>query len=222
MVWTSQGWFKRPVSSQGTNTGSRPFVKSGDGQKTGSGSYSSNRNDRNDLTPKARMIYVNDQIKAPSIMIIDDEKKNLGTFPRRRALEMAEEAGLDLVQIAYNPEEMLSTVRLTDYGKYMYQKGKEDKEKKKQQKSRDMKEIKISYAIGDNDLALKTKKAEEFLKEGTNVKISIRLKWRERIYAGKALEKILQVKETLLPFGRSQYDTPKKEAQWYSIILFAK
>ena len=85
-----------------------------------------------------------------------------------------------------------------------------------------MKEIKISYGIGENDLALKIKKAEEFLKGGDNVKISIRLKGRERIYADKALEKILSMKESLLTFGRSQYETPKKEAQGYSIILFAK
>lgn len=155
-------------------------------------------------------------------MIIDDEKQNLGTFPRRRALEMAEEAGLDLVQITYDPEKMQSTVRLTDYGKYMYQKGKADKEQKKQQKGRDMKEIKISYGIGENDLNLKIKKAEEFLKDGDNVKVSIRLKGRERMYADKALEKIVVVKDALLPFGKSQYDTPKKEAQGYSIILFAK
>ena len=71
---------------------------------------------------KAKMIYVNDQIKAPNIMIIDDEKNNLGTFPRRVALEMASERGLDLVQLVYDAEKMLSTVRLTDYGKYMYQK----------------------------------------------------------------------------------------------------
>ena len=165
---------------------------------------------------------MNEQIKASTIMIIDDEKQNLGTFPRRRALEMAEESGLDLVQISYDPEKMLSTVRLTDYGKYMYQKGKEEKERKKQQKWRDLKEIKISYAIGENDLALKIKKAEEFLKDGDNVKISIRLKWRERMYSDKALEKVIQVKNALLAFGRSQYDTPKKEVQWYSIILFAK
>ena len=76
-----------------------------------------------------------------------------------------------------------------------------------------MKEIKISYGIGENDLALKIKKAEEFLKDGDNVKVSIRLKGRERIYADKALEKILFVKEALLTFGRSQYETPKKEAQ---------
>jgi translation initiation factor IF-3 len=167
-------------------------------------------------------MYVNDQIKAPTIMIINDEKQNMGTFPRRRALEMAEETGLDLVQITYDPENMLSTVRLTDYGKYMYQKGKEEKEKKRQQKGKDMKEIKISYGIGENDLALKIKKAEEFLKDGDNVKVSIKLKGRERMYADKALEKILTVKQALIAFGRSQYETPKKEAQGYSIMLFAK
>jgi translation initiation factor IF-3 len=62
-------------------------------------------------------------------------------------------------------------------------------------------------------LTLKIKKAEEFLKAGDNVKVSIRLKGRERIYSSKALEKIVQVKNALLAFGRSQYDTPKKEAQ---------
>lgn len=172
--------------------------------------------------PRAKIVYINEQIKAPNIIIIDDDKKNLGTFSRKRALEIAEERELDLVQIAYNPDEMISTVRLTDYGKYMYQKDKEEKEKKKQQKGKEMKEVKISYAIGDNDLNLKMRKMEEFLTSWINVKISIRLKWRERIYADKALEKIMFVKNTLAAFGRAQYDTPKKEAQWYSIVLFAK
>jgi translation initiation factor IF-3 len=85
-----------------------------------------------------------------------------------------------------------------------------------------MKEIKISYGIGENDLALKIRKAEEFLKDGDNVKVSIKLKGRERMYANKALEKILAVKQALIAFGRSQYETPKKEAQGYSIILFSK
>ena len=171
---------------------------------------------------KGKVVYVNEQIKAPNIIIIDDDKKNMGTFPRKKALEIADEYWLDLVQIAYNAEEMISTVRLTDYGKYMYQKGKEEKEKKKQQKGKEMKEVKISYGIGDNDLSLKMKKMEEFLKSGINVKISIRLRGREKMYADKALEKIISVKEALIQYGRSQFDTPKKEAQWYSIILFAK
>ncbi len=183
------------------------------------GTHNSNYDSQN---PKARVIYVNDQIKASTIMIIDDDKKNLWVFPRRVALEMAEQAWLDLVQISYDPEKMQSTVKMTDYWKYMYQKWKEDKERKKQQKSHETKEIKLSYAIWDNDLALKLKKAEEFLTSWTSVKISIKLKWREKMYADKALEKIQYAKDQLSQFGRAQYDTPKKEAQWYSIILFAK
>lgn len=168
------------------------------------------------------MVFVNDQIKAPSIMIIDDEKNNLWTFPRRVALEMAAEKGLDLVQLVYDPEKMLSTVRLTDYGKYMYQKGKEEKERRKAQKWKDMKELKISYAIGDNDLQLKMKKAQELLQSWDNVKFSIRLKWRERMYEEKAVQKLKYIQDALLDFGKTQYDTPKKEANGYSIILFSK
>ena len=171
---------------------------------------------------KAKMIYVNDQIKAPNIMIINDEKNNLGTFPRRVALEMASEKGLDLVQLVYDAEKMLSTVRLTDYGKYMYQKGKEEKERRKSQKGKDMKELKVSYAIGDNDLQLKVKKAQEILQEWDNVKFSIRLKGRERMYEDKAVQKLKMIQDALLDFGKSQYDTPKKEANGYSIILFSK
>jgi len=192
-------------------------------QRSWNSSYNGTHNSNYDSqNPKARVIYVNDQIKASTIMIIDDDKKNLWVFSRRVALEMAEQAWLDLVQISYDPEKMQSTVKMTDYWKYMYQKWKEDKERKKQQKSHETKEIKLSYAIWDNDLALKLKKAEEFLTSWTSVKISIKLKWREKMYADKALEKIQYAKDQLSQFGRAQYDTPKKEAQWYSIILFAK
>jgi translation initiation factor IF-3 len=62
-------------------------------------------------------------------------------------LEIAEEKGLDLVQIRYDAEKMTSLVKLVDYGKYMYQKGKEDKEKRKTMKPTTIKEIKINYAI---------------------------------------------------------------------------
>ncbi len=135
---------------------------------------------------------------------------------------MAAERGLDLVQLTYDPEKMLSTVRMTDYGKYMYQKGKEDKERRKAQKGKDTKELKVSYAIGDNDLQLKIKKAQEILQEGDNVKFSIRLKGRERMYAEKAVQKLKTIQDSLVDFGKSQYDTPKKEANGYSIILFSK
>lgn len=220
------GGDNRNYSNSGSNSNGHSYANWNNwNQKSGYGNSSYNSSHWNqtyDQNPKAKIIYVNEQIKASTIMIIDDEKKNLGVFPRRVALEMAEQAWLDLVQISYDPEKMQSTVKMTDYWKYMYQKWKEDKERKKQQKSHETKEIKLSYGIGDNDLALKLKKAEEFLTSWTSVKISIKLKWREKMYADKALEKIQYAKDQLSGFGRCQYDTPKKEAQWYSIILFAK
>ncbi|MCF7834726.1 translation initiation factor IF-3 [Candidatus Gracilibacteria bacterium] len=179
-------------------------------------------NTTNFESSRGRMIFTNEQIKAPNIMIIDDEKNNLGTFPRRVALEMSDEKGLDLVQISYDPVKMLSTVRLTDYGKYMYQKGKDEKEQKKKQKPRELKELKLNYGIGDNDLQLKIRKASEFLKEKNNVKISIKLRGRENIYASKAVEKLMKIKESLSDCGKAQYETPKRETHGYSIILFSK
>ena len=94
-----------------------------------------------------RVVYTNHSIKAPTIMLVDEEKKPLGSYPRRKALEMAEEQGLDLVQMHYDPVKQVCTAIMTDYGKYMYQKQKDLKEKKKSQKQRSLKELKISYAI---------------------------------------------------------------------------
>lgn len=168
------------------------------------------------------MVYLNEQIKAPNIVIVDEAWTVLWTYPRKKALEIAEEQGKDLVQMRYDQETMTSTVKIVDYGKYMYQKSKDEKEKKKTMKPTVLKEIKINYAIGENDLQMKTKKAIEFLKDRYNVKFFIKLKWREKIYANKAIEKLVKIKNDLAEYGKSQFDTPKHEAQGYSIILFSK
>ncbi len=133
---------------------------------------------------------------------------------------MAAEKGLDLVQMAYNPVEMVCTAKMVDYGKYMYNKQKEEKEKKKTQKSKGMKEVKFGYTIGDNDLQMKIKKAEEFLSDGYNVRLAVRLKGRERIYADKVVEKLKFVEEALKDASKSQW--VKEENNWYSMILFPK
>lgn len=171
---------------------------------------------------RVQLVYLNESIKAPNIIIVDDQWQNLGTFPRRRALEMAQEKWLDLVQIRYDHEHMISTVKMVDYGKYQYQKSKDEREKKKTQKPKVLKEIKLNYAIWENDLCLKIKKATEFLAEKHNVKFSIKLRGREKIYASRAIEKLQKIKEDLSAFGKAQYDMPKQEASGYSIILFSK
>lgn len=172
--------------------------------------------------PMVHQVYINDAIKAPNIMIVDEEWNNLGVFPRAKALLMKDEAGLDLVQLSYDKDKMVSTVKMVDYGKYMYDKWKEDKEKKKKQKTKDMKETKIKYGIWDNDLRMKMDKSIEFLQDGHSVKFTIRLRGRERIYSDKAKEKLMFVASQLEWHGRLKDQHPKEEASWYSIILFAK
>lgn len=76
----------------------------------------------------------------------------------------------------YDRDKMVSTAKIIDYGKYMYDKSKEDKEKRKKQKVKDMKETKIKYGIGDNDLRMKIDKSIEFLQDGHSVKFTIRLR----------------------------------------------
>ncbi|MCK9466758.1 MAG: translation initiation factor IF-3 [Candidatus Absconditabacterales bacterium] len=169
-----------------------------------------------------KIVYTNSAIKAGTIVIIDEKKNNLGSFPRRVALEMAEEKGLDLVQMHYDPVKQVCTALLTDYGKYMYKKQKDEREKKKTQKQKILKELKINYMIGNNDLELKIKKGREFLLEGNNVKFSIRLRGRERIYESKAVDRLNEVVEKLSDIGRTQFSTPKRESHGYSIILFSK
>lgn len=167
-------------------------------------------------------VYTNDAIKAPNIMIIDENWTNLWTFPRMKAMEMKDEAWLDLVQISYDRDKMLSTVKLVDYWKYMYQKSKDEKEKKKKQITKDLKEITIKYNIWENDLEMKINQSIKFLKEWHNVKRSIKLKWREKIYTGKALEKLIQAISKLKEYCKNADQKPKEIMWWYNITLFAK
>ena len=168
------------------------------------------------------MVYTNEQIKAPTIIILDEQGVNVWTFPRLKALAMAQEAWLDLIQMRYDQEKMTSTVKMADYGKYMYLKGKDEKEKRKSQKSTALKEIKLNYAIWMNDLLLKIKKAREMLTDKYNVKFFIKLKGREKIFADKAIEKLNFVTTELADVGKPQYEKPKVEMSGYSIILFNK
>lgn len=167
-------------------------------------------------------VFVNQAIKAPTIVVIDDEKNNLWSFSRRNALELAEQKWLDLIQVHYDPIKQVCTAVLADYWKYMYKKQKDIKEKKKSQKQRVMKELKITYAIGENDLQLKIKKAKEFLEEWNNVRFVIKLKWREKIYEDKAVERLKSVVAALENEWKTQYPEPKKEVHGYSIVLFSK
>lgn len=141
-------------------------------------------------------------------------------MPRLKALEMAQEQNVDLVQLSYNMDEQISTAKLVDYGKFMYSKKKTEQEKKKHQNAKEQKELKFGYTIGDNDLDLKIKKAMEFLKNWHIVRISVVLKWREKVYKKLALQKVKHVEMSLEQVSKSQ--SIKEEQNGYSLNLFPK
>lgn len=99
---------------------------------------------------------------------------------------MADDAGLDLVKIS--PNVVPPVCKILDYNKYKYEQSKREKEIKKNQKITELKEIRLSMTIDDNDLKIKARTAGKFLSEGNKVKVSLRMRGRQMAYAGDAVE----------------------------------
>ena len=109
--------------------------------------------------------------------MIDEEGTNHGTLPLEQALSIANEKGLDLVEI--NPTNRPPICKIMDFGKYKYDLSKKEKENKAKHKETELKEIRLTFKIGDHDLEYKAKQANGFLDDGDQVKVSMRLRGRE-------------------------------------------
>lgn len=140
---------------------------------------------------------VNHWIKISPIHLIDEQGNNLGITETSKALKMAREQGLDLIEIAPNAKPPVC--RIMDYGKYKYQKSKKEKTQKIKQKSDELKGIRISFRTGQHDLEIKAKRAEKFLEQGHKVKIEMILRGREKSFslAELAKEKFNQFIESI-------------------------
>ena len=120
---------------------------------------------------------INRAIREVQIRVIDDEGEQLGIMTPEEALRTAEEAGLDLVEVA--PKAEPPVCRIMDYGKYRYQQSKRVKESKKHQHTIVVKEIKYRPKISDHDFDFKTNHVKEFLQSGNKVKLTIMFRGRE-------------------------------------------
>lgn len=143
---------------------------------------------------------VNEEIRASKVRLIDAEGKQMGIFSRQEALEIARREGLDLVEVA--PQANPPVCRLLDYGKFKYQLDKKRKKNRKKQSSDTLKEIRLSYKIGDHDLQIKVRKVQQFLKEGHRVKLSIRFRGRENIYKEEGKHLLEKVAKEVEDVGR--------------------
>jgi len=116
-------------------------------------------------------------IRIPQLRVIDEEGNQLGIMPTPRALEMAQERGLDLVEVA--PMASPPVARFLDFGQYKYELTKKEKEAKRRQRSVTFKEVRLSPKIGIGDFETKVHRAIEFLEEGDRIKVTVRFRGRE-------------------------------------------
>jgi translation initiation factor IF-3 len=116
-------------------------------------------------------------IRIPQVRVVDEEGAQLGVMPTPRALEMAQERGYDLVEVA--PMASPPVVKFLDFGQYKYELTKRDKENKRRQRSVTFKEVRLTPKIGSGDFETKVHRAIEFLEDGDRIKVTVRFRGRE-------------------------------------------
>jgi translation initiation factor IF-3 len=116
-------------------------------------------------------------IRIPQVRVVDEEGAQLGVMPTPKALEMAQERGLDLVEVA--PMASPPVVKFLDFGQYKYELTKREKEAKRKQRSVTFKEVRLSPKIGVGDFDTKVHRAIEFLEDGDRIKVTVRFRGRE-------------------------------------------
>jgi len=159
---------------------------------------------------------INNDITAKQVRLIDEKGENRGIIAITKALEMADEAGFDLIEIS--PQANPPVCKILDYGKYKYEMQKRKAEAKKNQKVVETKELKLRPMIDTHDYEVKVKQAKKFLSEGNKVKFTMRYKGREMSannMGKEVLDRLLEDLEGLCKMEQA----PKLEGKQMMMII---
>ncbi len=129
---------------------------------------------------------INQAIRDNEVRVVGANGEQLGIMSAREANAIAEKEGLDLVKIS--PSAVPPVCKIMDYGKYLFDKTKREKEQRKNQKIVELKEVQLSMTIEQHDIDIKAKNATKFLLNGDKVKVSIRMSGRQQAYAERGVE----------------------------------
>jgi translation initiation factor IF-3 len=162
---------------------------------------------------------MNDDIRVPELRCNVDGGESLGIISTDEAMTKANELGLDLVLIAPNAKPPVA--KIMDYGKFKYQEEKKLKEQRKNQVKIDVKEIKLSVKIAENDINYKVKHAREFLEKGKHVKFRVFLRGREMAHPEAAKEVLLRVWPMVEDIANME-KPPKFEGRYYNMYVTPK
>jgi translation initiation factor IF-3 len=138
-------------------------------------------------------------IRIREVRVIDDEGQQLGVMATPNALALAQEKGLDLVEVA--PTASPPVTRILDYGQYKYGLQKREREQKKKQKSQTFKEVRLGVKVDVHDLQTKARRAAQFLDHGDRVKVTVRFRGREISHANLGRDLLMRTAELLAEHG---------------------
>jgi len=165
-------------------------------------------------------VRINHQIKAPQLRVLGSDGENFGVISLEEALKKAEDAGLDLIEISPNANPPVA--KIMDYGKFQYDDNKKQKLAKAKAHVVEVKNIQIKVGTGDHDLALKAKKASEWLEGGNRVKIDLflpgRTKYMDLNFLKERMERVLK----LITVEFNIADAPKKSLKGLTAIIERK
>ena len=159
---------------------------------------------------------INDRIRAPEVQVISSDKKNLGTFSTKEAVEMARQEGLDLIEISPNANPPVC--KITDIGKYRYDLQKKANKAKKKQKIVNLKEIKLRPVTEIHDYNFKIKNAQRFLEKGDKVKFTVKFKGREIQHSNLGNELMKRIINDTMSVGKVEVPAKFEGRQIVMII----
>jgi translation initiation factor IF-3 len=158
----------------------------------------------------------NREIRAREVQLIDSEGKNHGVVPLLDALGMAEQAGLDLVEIAPNSEPPVC--KILDYGRFRFAEQKKAAEARKKQKVVEVKEIKLRPGIDEHDYDVKMKAVRRFFEEGDKVKVTLRFRGREIAHQDIGYRLLTRVKAETATMAKVELE-PSMEGRQMVMVL---
>lgn len=162
---------------------------------------------------------INEMIRVREVRLIDEQGEQSGVMTTVDALALAQEKGLDLVEVSPNANPPVC--KLMDYGKYKFEMDKKNRETKRKQKQTQLKEIRMQPKIEPHDLQFKTKHVKDFLEDGNKVKVTIRFRGRELAHTERGLLVLDKVLD-LLEDGYAVDRKPMMEGRFMSMILSPK
>jgi len=159
---------------------------------------------------------LNQYITASTVRVVDEQGKQIGILPISEALKKAKELNVDLVEVA--PDANPPVCKIIDFKKFKYLEAKKHQEEKRKSKKVEIKEIRLTPFMAKNDFAFRLRRAEEFLKEGNKIKITVRFHGRQMEKKEFGYELIARAKENLSPYAQVETE-PKFVGNQLEILL---